>query len=268
MNESYTKLYSTITASSIWRESKEVKILWVTMLAMADRFGDISASVPGLAVFAGLTIPECEASLNTLLAPDPFSRSQTYEGRRIEIVEGGWHILNYAKYRERRDPDKRREQNREAQERYRKSHSKPNVSHNKPNVSPSRSRSRSRIRNNSTQAAQLSDFVPLWNLSGRLPKVETFTQGRRDAFCVRMSEKMFADNWRTIIEKMAASDFLCGGGERHWRADIDWLLKDDTNYVKVLEGKFDNTIKPEPKRGEPGWLPTEEEYESIMKETK
>jgi len=128
MNEFYTKLYSSITTSSIWRENKEVKILWITMLAMADKFGDVSASLPGLAAIANLTILECQTALEKLIAPDPFSRSQEYEGRRIEAVEGGWHILNYNKYRERRDPDKRREQNRQAQQRFRNKQRKPKVS--------------------------------------------------------------------------------------------------------------------------------------------
>ena len=39
--------------------------------------------------------------------------------------------------------------------------------------------------------------------------------------------------------KVSASDFLCGGGERGWKADFDWLIA-PTNMQKVLEGKYDN----------------------------
>ena len=41
------------------------------------------------------------------------------------------------------------------------------------------------------------------------------------------------------FEKVAASIFLCGGGDRGWKADFDWLIS-PTNMQKVLEGKYDN----------------------------
>jgi hypothetical protein len=42
-----------------------------------------------------------------------------------------------------------------------------------------------------------------------------------------------------LFEKVSASSFLCGGGERGWKADFDWLTA-PTNMQKVLEGKYDN----------------------------
>ncbi len=97
----YTKLFGSIVSSTVWRESKDTKILWVTMLAMADMSGVVEASIPGLADLARLTIPETEASLLALSSPDPYSRTKEHEGRRIKAVDGGWVILNHAKYREK-----------------------------------------------------------------------------------------------------------------------------------------------------------------------
>lgn len=85
-----------------------------------------------------------------------------------------------------------------------------------------------------------SVFVSLWNSKDRLLKIKALTDKRRESLKVRMSEKQFAENLPLLIEKVASSDFLCGQNDRGWRADIDWLLKNDTNYVKVLEGKYDN----------------------------
>lgn len=105
----YTKLFSTILGSSIWHEPKEHKILWITMLALADKNGLVNASLPGLASFAGLTIQETQAGLNSFLAPDQFSRTKTDEGRRIREVEGGWLLVNHAKYRDMLNKEERRE---------------------------------------------------------------------------------------------------------------------------------------------------------------
>ena len=72
----FTKLFSSILDSTVWQESKETKIVWITMLAMSDRFGDVHASIPGLSVRSGVTIPECQQALQSLLGPDKFSRTK------------------------------------------------------------------------------------------------------------------------------------------------------------------------------------------------
>jgi len=116
----YTKLFSSIVHSTIWRESSEVRVLWITMLAIADRDGFVWASLPGLADAARISIEACEHGLERLQQPDPYSRSQVADGRRIEPVSGGWRIINYAHYRDLRDPDARREQVRQAVARHRR----------------------------------------------------------------------------------------------------------------------------------------------------
>jgi hypothetical protein len=42
-----------------------------------------------------------------------------------------------------------------------------------------------------------------------------------------------------LFEKVSASLFLCGGSQRGWKADFDWLIA-PTNMQKVLEGKYEN----------------------------
>lgn len=104
----YTKLFGSILDSTVWLEDAPTRLVWVTMMAMADRNGLVEAAVPGLAVRARVTLPECEAALVKFLAPDPYSRSEEYEGRRIEKVDGGWRLLNHQKYRDRLDLEQRR----------------------------------------------------------------------------------------------------------------------------------------------------------------
>jgi len=97
----YTPLFSSIVASTIWRESKETKIVWITMLAMADCRGVVEASVPGLADMSRVTLEEVKAAIARLSAPDEYSRTQEHDGRRIEAIDGGWVILNHAKFRQK-----------------------------------------------------------------------------------------------------------------------------------------------------------------------
>lgn len=101
---SFVKLYGSILGSSVWSESLPTRIVWITMLALADERGKVEASVSGLARIANVTRAQCENALERLTAPDPDSKSPEFEGRRIEKVSGGWMILNYLAYRDLRSP--------------------------------------------------------------------------------------------------------------------------------------------------------------------
>lgn len=96
---SYTKLFSSIVTSTIWTEDPKICKIWVTMLAIADRHGEVHASIPGLAQIAGMELADTETAINKFLSPDKYSRTPDDEGRRIEKIEGGWLLLNHAKYR-------------------------------------------------------------------------------------------------------------------------------------------------------------------------
>ena len=106
----YTKLLASITDSTIWREPDTTRLVWVTMLAMADQNGVVGASIPGLADRARVSLDATVVALNTFHSPDKWSRTQEYEGRRIADVDGGWVLLNHAKHRAAMNADDRREQ--------------------------------------------------------------------------------------------------------------------------------------------------------------
>ena len=105
----FTKLMDTLPESSVWCEPYPTRIVWVTMLATVGPDGIVRGSVPGLAKRSGVTLEECKTALEYFLSPDEYSSSPEYEGRRIEVVEGGWRLLNYFKYRAVRDEAERRE---------------------------------------------------------------------------------------------------------------------------------------------------------------
>jgi hypothetical protein len=115
----YAKLFTSITESSLWSEPKEVRLLFVTMLAKADQDGFVEASIPGLARVANLTIEETESSLRVLMSPDPYSKNPANEGRRIAELPGGFLLLNYDDYRSRRSAEERREYMRQYMQEYR-----------------------------------------------------------------------------------------------------------------------------------------------------
>lgn len=116
----YTKLFSSIVASTIWREDDKTRIVWITMLAMKNERHVVEASLPGLADMARVTIKECEAAVAKLESPDKWSRNQANHGRRIEKCDGGWKILNGQYYRQLMSAEDRREYQRLYHREYRK----------------------------------------------------------------------------------------------------------------------------------------------------
>lgn len=113
MSDTYTKLFRSIAASTIVSEPLATRWLWVTLLSQADKAGKVYASVPGLARMANISLDECEAGLACFLAPDRYSRTAEHEGRRIEPIDGGWRLLNHAKYDAMRSEAERREYKRQ-----------------------------------------------------------------------------------------------------------------------------------------------------------
>lgn len=127
----YAPLWNTILTSSIWEESKDVRLLWLTFLAAKDAEGRVYATVPGLARLSNLSKDEVRIALAVLEAPDPDSRSKEFEGRRIKAFDGGWEVLNHGKYRDQ--IAEQREYNARKQREYRQRKlKKANIAHGRP----------------------------------------------------------------------------------------------------------------------------------------
>lgn len=96
----YTPLDSQIIHSSVWREADHIRLVWITMLAMANRDGYVKCSIIGLADAAKVPLEKAEHAIERLKSPDRYSSDRT-DGRRIEETDGGWMILNFLIYRQR-----------------------------------------------------------------------------------------------------------------------------------------------------------------------
>ena len=75
-----------------------------------------------------------------------------------------------------------------------------------------------------------------------LPTVRMLTSARRKALRSRIREdakRKDLDWWRGYFEYAASIPFLAGKGESDWKPNFDWLIN-ETNMVKVIEGKYQN----------------------------
>jgi len=116
MSDGFVKIYGDqLLNSTVWVQTDIVtKVVWIILLTLADRHGNVKASIPGIARLASASIEDTVRSLETLKAPDEWSRTKDHEGRRLEEIDGGWNVLNYTKYRDYRTTEQIRAAERKA----------------------------------------------------------------------------------------------------------------------------------------------------------
>lgn len=106
----YTKLFNSILTSTIWSgQDSDTKVVWITMLACADRNGVVDVTLPGLAKLAEVPVDKTKQVLDKLSSPDSVSRTLIDEGRRIKPLDRGWLLTNYKKYRDARGYEARKQ---------------------------------------------------------------------------------------------------------------------------------------------------------------
>jgi hypothetical protein len=95
--------------------------------------------------------------------------------------------------------------------------------------------------NQESNGSDYTRFMQIWNdHSGRLPKIRELTKKRADKLRARVRGKpTFQEEFAEAVQKAAKTPFLLGENDHGWSADFDWMIKDDTNYIRVLEGKYD-----------------------------
>jgi hypothetical protein len=97
----YVKLACSILDSSLWILATDIRIVFITILAMCNSEGLCEATAPGIARRANLPLAAVRRALRKLEDPDPDDKSGVAEGRRLERVSGGYRVINYLAYRDR-----------------------------------------------------------------------------------------------------------------------------------------------------------------------
>lgn len=88
----------------------------------------------------------------------------------------------------------------------------------------------------------INELVAAWNeaiQSTSLSPVAEMTRTRKEQCRQRLKERPL-NQWKEVFARVAASRFCKGGNDRGWQVTFSWLVKDDVNAVKVLEGEYDD----------------------------
>lgn len=251
MSASFTKLFSSIITSTVWREDLETKVTWITLLALADQHGEVQGSVPGLAHLAGVSVEGCKAALERFLSPDEYSRTKDHEGRRIEEIPGGWAILNYLAYRRLASKEEAIEKARDRVRRHRERKSDVTLCNGmKRSVTQFDTEAEAEAEEDkNTNEAVSRVFACFAEAAERRkwPKPSKFTATRQRR-ALKLLNEHGEEGIRSAVARAEASTFI-NSGAAWW--SFDWFLKPE-NFTKLVEGNYDNR-HADPPRQAAGW---------------
>ncbi len=95
------------------------------------------------------------------------------------------------------------------------------------------------VQSSISKKASSKEILDGWNnLASKLSlsKIRKLTNTRLKHLKARLNEPDF--NFKLILQEIEKSSFLQGENNRGWKIDLDWLIKNDSNYIKVLEGTY------------------------------
>jgi hypothetical protein len=243
------------------------------MLAMSDKDGVVEGSIPGLAHIAGVTIQEAELALQKLQRPDKYSRTPDHYGRRIEVIPGGWLILNRAKYRDMDWQGDKVERHREANRRYylnKKSKSDNSDQQNSESDSvgykKEKEKEKEKIRNEERDARATAEMFPdveerLLKIAKAHPKGATYSNFKQLPFVLKEAIVSSISDYATdhsltheeayayILQRtLNYRDRVATWPKREWRFSsniVDWFARgmftgDETTWQRCPDGGNSN----------------------------
>lgn len=243
----YAKLFSRIAQSSLMEEKVTTRYVFMMMLALSDRNGDVIGTDVAIARMMNVSVDEFKSATEPLLSPDPDSNSQAEEGRRLVPSDNGrgYKIVNYLCYRDMKSEEEKREYMRNYMRERRSKGDVKSVKSGKnektdvKNVTHTEAEADSNTDSNkkNTPNGEEDEIFAKWNSFPELPKIARITDKRRSAARTRLKDPFFREHWKAGIEAIPQRPFLLGKNDRGWKADIDWFLTPEA-ITKIVEGKY------------------------------
>ncbi len=231
----FVKLDCGIIHSSLWAESSDTKICWITLLLLADQNGFVRAAPSAIAREAGIPAEVARKAISLFCSPDNESRSPENQGKRIERVEGGFHILNYEKYRERDYT------NAERQKRWRESQKSNVTSVTEALPVTPRNTSRSRVQSTEVEERKrkplsLADCVAYAKTIGISEQdAEAFFDSQEAGGWTRNGKAL--KNWQAAIRTWKANGWLPSQKQQNGQSRYIKAKEKAPIYPKMSEGR-------------------------------
>lgn len=84
----------------------------------------------------------------------------------------------------------------------------------------------------------IEPYFEAWNVFAShygLSKIDKVNDTRRKKMQTRLREGM---EFLKVLDGIRTSSHLKGDNQRGWRATFDWIIENDSNYLKIIEGHY------------------------------
>ena len=238
-----------------WFSNPTMLYFWVSILFMADDEGSFITSIHSLAASLHLSIQQVRTCLANIEGNKLITHQSTYSGTKITIY-------NFDSYK-----DVQQAYQQGFQQASNKPDNKPEKEYpitppdcslpDPPSLSPlifpqekvEEGDTAVSPKKRGKPASGPSDFfdsvLELWNsyATRSVPKIRSLSPARKEKVKLRVKEMGGWEKAKEILaecfKKISESDF-CNGSTGRWAASFDWFFENEKNWLKVLEGNYDN----------------------------
>ena len=193
----------------------------------------------------------------------------------VELIDGVITIPNWGKHQNLDQIETKKKYMRGYMAEYRKkqkaltcksnskTNGKANVRQAEEDIERDKEEDKERDIKENNKRKDYEEIAKLFNsLCPSLPSIKTISDARKKAIQLRC-RKYSLEDFITVFKKAEASAFLKGANDRNWNATFDWLIK-EANFVKVLEGNYDN--KPDKPKGKGQSFPQRQyDYDALQR---
>ena len=241
METGYIKLHRSMRDWE-WYHDLPVYRLFTCMLFMANwkdkrwqgleiKRGQFVSSISNLSAESDLTVKQVRGALKKLESTGEVASKRT---NKYSL----YTIINYSSYQDDPRPEGNQKGKREAGE----GQAEGTLRANKGQQLKKDKKER-KEEGKSMSHPFASEVVTRWNalaaVQPNLATVKTVSKTRANKLNTRIKEGFTIEQFVKVLEEVEVSDFLLGkSGD--WAVTFDWLITNDSNWVKVVEGNYRN----------------------------
>ena len=121
-----------------------------------------------------------------------------------------------------------------------------NVQQTNDKCTPEKEREKEKEIDKDQQQVPYQKIADLYNdIAEKLPNIRKVNDQRKRHLRARWNEEGNIDVFEEVFTIAENTPFLTGDNERNWTADFDWIIKNNSNFNKILEGKYGNCTTEE-----------------------
>lgn len=239
-----------------WFSNQTMLYFWVSILFMADESGSFVTSLNTLAKELRLSVQQVRTCLSNIESNKLITHLSTKQGTKVTIC-------NFDNYKTAQQSEQQT-----LQQTINTPGNKPKEAplvppdgsplNNSPSFTPYNPPQESLKESSVTDVPEdekrgkpvspppdFSFVLKLWNDSATrsIPKVRMLSPARKEKVRLRIKEMGGMEEAKEILatcfKKISESDF-CNGATGKWTATFDWFFENEKNWLKVLEGNYDN----------------------------